>query len=84
MTAFSIAPATGGARDGLGGSECSAATRPSPLPAVDMSPEGQALALAYAGDASWQSICILQREIFTTLWHRHIAPIDDDMQEQAA
>jgi hypothetical protein len=40
------------------------------LPAVDMSKEGYALALAYSGDASWESIRLLREDIFRTLWGR--------------
>ena len=54
------------------------------LPAVDMTNEGYARSLAYAGDASWQSIRILREQIILSLWQRHVAPIAEHGQRAAA
>ena len=42
---------------------------PSPVP-VDMSEEAYERALAYAGDASWQSILILRTDIMRSVFER--------------
>ena len=40
------------------------------LPAVDMTDEGYRIALAYSGDASWQSIRLLREDILRSIWMR--------------
>lgn len=42
----------------------------SPADPVDMSEEGQARALAYSGDASWESIRILREDIMRSMFER--------------
>ena len=37
---------------------------------LDMTEEGYALALAYAGDASWQSIQLLRNDVLRSIFQR--------------
>jgi hypothetical protein len=57
-----------------GGSMSAAAQRTVPMddlpPAVDMTDEAQKLALAYSGDASWESIRLLRADILRSTFER--------------
>lgn len=57
-----------GMGDGFAGRVLGSSGEPTSVP--DMSEQGYASSLVYAGDASWQSILILRTDIFRTIWAR--------------